>query len=411
MSLLGSLYSATSGMGAQTQSITNISNNVANSSSTGYKRVETTFSEQLSQASTKLNGSSTVSASTSQTVSLGGDISQVDNALSLAISGDGLFAVSSPSGTDANGKTTYSATQYYTRAGDFSLDAENHLVNSSGYALEGWSAKDDGTIDQTELDIITVDKGAYAATATSTIDLSASVPGTASVGDAYSSQVQVYDADGNTEAVTLTWTKTSTANQWTLALDDGSGTTSEATVTFDGNGTISKINTTTGTKGNDATATLGTYTIDLGSYLESSGVTQSSASDTYSVSSITTDGNAAGAYSGVSIGDDGSVIVSYDNGKTKTIAQVPIVTFPNADGLQAEDGQAYTQTLASGTPTVSEAGELGAGTLVTSAVEASNVDITDEFSKMIIAQRAYTANTRVLSTVSDMLSDTIDILR
>ncbi len=433
MSLNGSLYAATSGLGAQTAAITNVSNNVANSQTTGYKRVDTSFAEQLSQSTTRLNGSSTVSAAPVATVSRGGDISQVENPLAMAISGNGLFAVSRPAGTDANGGTVYSPTQYYTRNGDFSKNAEGYLVNTSGYALEGWPVAN-GAVNRGQLGLIRVDEAPYPPQMTDTISVSANLPA-AGTETSYSTQVPVYDNLGIARSITLNWSREG-ANQWRVNVLGPDGTTSagSALLTFSngsggGNGmpsgTIDSIGGVTGSvtasafggAGSDAALSINlpglgvnNAVIDLGAYGSTQGVTQY-AGATYQQNSVTANGAPPGAYTGVSVQENGEVVVSYDNGKSRSIAQVPVVTFQNADGLQREDGQAFTATQQAGQSRVLAAGEQGTGTLATSSIEASNVDITSEFSKMIIAQRAYSANSRVLSTVSGLLSETVDMLR
>lgn len=433
MSLNGSLYAATSGLGAQTAAITNVSNNVANSQTTGYKRVDTSFAEQLSQSTTRLNGSSTVSAAPVATVSRGGDISQVENPLAMAISGNGLFAVSRPAGTDANGNTVYSPTQFYTRNGDFSKNAEGYLVNTSGYALEGWPVAN-GAVNRGQLGLIQVDEAPMPPQMTDTISVSANLPASGTE-TSYSTQVPVYDNLGIARSVTLNWTPAGN-NQWQLNVlgPDGTSSAGTAMVTFsDGSGggngmpsgTIDSISNTTGSlaastfsgQGSDASLSVNLpglgingAVIDLGSYGSTQGVTQY-AGTTYQQNSVVANGAAPGAYTGVSVKENGEVVVSYDNGKSRTIAQVPVVTFQNADGLQREDGQAFTATQAAGQARVLAAGEQGTGSLATSSIEASNVDITSEFSKMIVAQRAYSANSRVLSTVSGLLSETVDMLR
>jgi flagellar hook protein FlgE len=107
---------------------------------------------------------------------------------------------------------------------------------------------------------------------------------------------------------------------------------------------------------------------------------------------------------------NGAVIVNYNNGQTRTIAQIPIVTFNAPDQLQRQNGQAFTATLSSGTPLANAAGINGAGNLVTSSVEGSNVDIATEFSDLIVAQQAYSANAKVVTTGNQMLQATINML-
>ena len=116
-----------------------------------------------------------------------------------------------------------------------------------------------------------------------------------------------------------------------------------------------------------------------------------------------------GSFAGVTTQANGNIVVNYDNGQTRTIAQVPLVTFNNPDALQRQDGQSFTATPGSGTPLAQQASTNGAGNLVTSSVESSNVDIATEFSKLIVAQQAYSANAKMVTTAQAMLQTTIDM--
>jgi flagellar hook protein FlgE len=116
-----------------------------------------------------------------------------------------------------------------------------------------------------------------------------------------------------------------------------------------------------------------------------------------------------GAFSSVTTESGGNIVVNYDNGQTRTIAQVPVVTFNAPDKLQRQNGEAFTASTGSGTPLAEAPGTNGAGNLVTQSVESSNVDIAAEFSKLIVAQQAYSANTKMVTTASQMLQQTIDM--
>ena len=107
----------------------------------------------------------------------------------------------------------------------------------------------------------------------------------------------------------------------------------------------------------------------------------------------------------------GDVQVNYDNGQSRTIARVPVVTFNDPNALQRQDGQAFTATIESGDPLTQDAGTNGAGGIVTSSVENSNVDIATEFTKLIVAQRAYSANTKMVTTADELLQQTLDMKR
>ena len=113
----------------------------------------------------------------------------------------------------------------------------------------------------------------------------------------------------------------------------------------------------------------------------------------------------------MSMKSTGDVVVNYDNGQSRVVARVPVVTFPNADALERQDGQAFTETTESGAARTMPAGANGAGGLVTNSVEASNVDIANEFTKLIVAQRAYSANTKMVTTADELLQQTIDMKR
>ena len=118
-----------------------------------------------------------------------------------------------------------------------------------------------------------------------------------------------------------------------------------------------------------------------------------------------------GSYSGLQIGDNGNVSINYDNGQSRVVGRLPLVTFSDPDALQRLDGQAFMRTLESGEARVTDVGTDGAGRLVVGSLEKSNVDIASEFTKLIVAQRAYTANTKVVTTADELLQDTINMKR
>ena len=157
---------------------------------------------------------------------------------------------------------------------------------------------------------------------------------------------------------------------------------------------------------------LGPQAIDLnlGNFGQANGLTQFAGSS-FSPKSLTQNGVAPGSYSGVETEANGDVVVKFDNGQSRTVARVPITTFTNADALQRQNGQAFTATKDSGAPQTLAAGSNGAGSLVVSSVESSNVDIGKEFTKLIVAQRAYSANTKMVTTADDMLQQTLDMKR
>jgi flagellar hook protein FlgE len=129
------------------------------------------------------------------------------------------------------------------------------------------------------------------------------------------------------------------------------------------------------------------------------------------VRNMTQDGVPLGAYAGVSVRENGDVAVNYDNGQSRVVARVPLVAFNDPEKLQRLDGQAFMRTVESGEARVTDAASNGVGKLVTGSIERSNVDIATEFTKLIVAQRAYTANTKVVTASDEMLQDTLNMRR
>jgi flagellar hook protein FlgE len=148
----------------------------------------------------------------------------------------------------------------------------------------------------------------------------------------------------------------------------------------------------------------------LGGFGVPTGLTMYSGTE-YSVRDLSQDGVPLGSYSGVTVRENGDVAVNYDNGQTRVVARVPIVAFNDPDKLQRLDGQAFLRTVESGEARVTDVSTNGVGKLVTGSVERSNVDIAAEFSKLILAQRAYTSNTRIVTASDEMLQDTINMKR
>ena len=438
MSLFGAMGTAISGLTAESAAFTNISSNVANSQTVGFKRVDTNFIDYLTTSTAKMNDSGAVATTPTYVNNVQGTISQTDNPLGLAISGQGFFAVSEAT-TSSSGTPVFQTQQYYTRAGDFQMDKNGYLVNSAGNYLNGWAVNaQTGAVNQNALAPIQVTQTAFNPVATSNIDLSANLPATPTAGTAtpsspLSSQVNVYDALGTLHSIDLNWAQSANGN-WTVSVvspDDVSnpaiGTANVLFGSASGNpvseGTVGQIGGTTGNvstagygSGQPATLTFTsdfgsgpqTITLNLGTYGASNGVTHYAGTD-YSLRGLTQDGIPPGAFSSLTMQTNGEVVVNYDNGQSRTIAQVPIITFNNPDALQSQNGEAFTATQDSGDPLAEAAGNNGAGSLVTQSVEGSNVDIATEFSKLIVAQQAYSANAKMITSANQMLQTTIDM--
>ncbi len=430
MSLLGAMTTSISGLSAQSKALANVSDNIANSQTTGFKRTDTNFIEYLNTYSQRQHMSGSVQARPDYTTTVQGTIQASDNDLSLAIAGQGFFPVALPSGS-VNGQVGFDERDFYTRAGNFAVDKDGYLVNGQGYALQGWQMLATGEPDRTSLDPLRIQSDVYNPVATSTIDLSASLPADLAVGESFNTQVQIYDALGTQHAVTLGFTKTAN-NVWSLSASasgngpfDASLAFGSAATTPTAPGTIGETSTTNAgvtlsasTAGSPASMSFdmdfgqGTQpvTLNFGTFGATTGLTQYAGTE-FSLRSLAQDGVPLGSYSGLSIGDNGDVVLNYDNGQSRTVARVPIASFNDADKLQGVDGQAYLASSDSGIARMSEAQSDGAGKLVVGSLEGSNVDIASEFSKLILAQRAYTASSKVVTAADEMLQDTLNMRR
>jgi len=187
---------------------------------------------------------------------------------------------------------------------------------------------------------------------------------------------------------------------------------------FDATGTLAGSAATTGglaavTFQADFGQGLQAMTLNLGNVGVAGGLTQfaSTGASGLSVNNFEQDGIPLGTFSSVTTQKNGDVRINYDNGKSRVVARVPVTVFKDPDRLQHLDGQAFLRTIDSGEARVVEAGEDGAGLLTTSAIERSNVDIATEFSKLILAQRAYSANTKIVTTVDELLQETLNMRR
>jgi flagellar hook protein FlgE len=361
---------------------------------------------------------------------VGGPISQSDNPLALAISGQGFFAVSEVDGGTAAGPT-FSPQSFYTRAGDFQLDKNGYLVNSQGGYLNGWPETASGQIDTNTLAPIQISESIYQPVAANNVDLSANLPPAGNpdsvnpaTQDPITSNVNVYDAKGQAHQLSLSFTSAgANSGTWNVSVSDESGNViGTGTVAFAADGTLASVTqngTTTSTTGAAGMLTLNTLnptasgtqniTLNLGTIGGTGGLTQF-AGKSYQLRGLSQDGVPPGNFSGITMQTNGDVVVNYDNGQSRTIARVPVITFSAPDALQRQNGSAFTATVNSGPALAQNAGTNSAGKLVTSSTEQSNVDIANEFSNLIIAQQAYSANAKMVTTANTLMQVTLDML-
>ena len=414
--MIGSLFAGISGLSANSTAMTVIGDNIANVNTTAFKSNKSSFANILSQS---LGGSGTggigrgvefwgVSPSWSQ-----GSIENTSNSTDMAINGKGFFMVEDTTGS-----------AYYTRAGEFSFDKDGYLVNPDGLFVQGYTVTSiaaDGTATLGSIENINVPGESTTppqATTTSTLDIN--LDAGAAVNDTYSSTQTVYDSLGNSIPLTLTFTKTA-ANAWTASVSVPAGTVTtpasdigitNANLTFDGNG---NLNT-----GSDPSITLtnlvnGAADIAINwdlfdaANLSNGDLTQYSAASTTNFN--TQNGYSAGNLRGVSVDESGFVTGAYSNGQLTPLYQVVLADFPSYFGLSKMGKNLYSESRASGQamPGVPLSGSLGS--ISPSAIEMSNVDLAQEFVKMITTQRAFQANSRVITTSDEVLQELISLKR
>ncbi len=425
MSLYGSLYTGVAGLAANARAMANISTNIANVNTVGYKSTRNEFSTLLATTTIGSYTGGVKNVSVPQ-ISSQGNLLQTSSPTDLAISGQGFFVVtSSPVANPGINEVNY------TRAGAFQKDSSGFLRNASGYYLQGWALDANGNIPTNANDVSIVNLGQVNGTAlpTTTADLRANLQSTAAITSPYSAgdifggavsaqfetSIEVFDSQGGSRPLRLAFVK-SAANTWEYeAIYDGNA----ADIGGAGNNPIATGTMTFNTDGTIATPpaavsvtipfvpTSGlspqTITFDLGTPGAADGFTQFDTTSTLYGSDI--NGTLYGGLSGVRVDENGFVIALFTNGIESPLYKLPVATFLNADGLGPLNGNAYRASVESGTASLKSADQAGAGKISNLAVEQSTVDIAKEFSDMIVIQRAYSAASKIITTADEMLDE------
>lgn len=414
MSFVGYFSTALSGLNAQSQALGAISTNIANSTTTGYRKVETNFEALVTEATADVYHSGGVIASPIYRNSLAGTTESTGVTTNMAIAGNGFFVTSKA--TDVSGSAvSFEDLPYYTRAGDFEVDGNGYLVNGSGYYAQGFTVDQNTGLATGALDEIRVGTQVLAPSASTSVTYRADLPADAAAGAQPVNSVDVFDSLGASHALELTWTKTGD-NAWNLdiaAPDDTDGTTTSQTyaVTFGGDGKLAAVSPSpVAINVTFPGASAQTITVDLGAVGSADAVTQY-AGTSIDLGNLESDGYGAGGFKSLTIDGQGYVTVNYDNGESVVAYQIALARFNAAQNLQSEDGQAFTETAYSGAALIGKPGASGLGTLIGSAVESSNVDVGEEFTSLITTQRAYSANAKVLTTVDEMLQEILNVKR
>lgn len=437
MSVYGALFSGVSGLNANSNALGMISDNITNMNTVGYKATKAQFSTLATEAASQTTYSpGGVQAKPQTLVDNQGLLEASESPTDLGISGSGFFVVSdSPEDGVASGDLQF------TRAGSFSADDEGFLKNTAGLYLKGWPIDENGDIptnlgDLNTLETINIQGLTGTAEATTDVKIRANLRSSQSVSSAVSGgtydatdtnnnlasgnvapdferNVQVFDAQGGTHTITMGFLKDSTNNQWNVELYSDDVSTpdqpiSSGTMAFNPDGSLDLANTDTAltdpisvnwTNGAQAS----NITFDFGSDGKTNGMTQFDSTSTLISSSV--NGAVFGNVQGVDIGEEGVVTAQFDNGLIKDVFKLPLATFQNPNGLERRNGNAFIQSDQSGTFSLQQAGTGGAGKFAPSTLEASTVDLAEEFTDMITTQRAYSAATRIITTADEMLTE------
>ncbi len=435
MTISSSLSAGVAGLNANATRLASISDNIANSSTYGYKRASTDFTSMVITSSRNAGSYSAggVRATTTRLIEERGDLVGTGNALDIAIAGRGMLPVIQDVSL---GNATSDTALFMTRTGSFRTDAEGVLKTDSGLVLMGWPADADGSIPSLPRDTMTglvpivINTNQTAGDPTTAITLGVNLPATQTVAGSTATPqplaVEYFGNLGTSESLQVTFVPivpaTGSSNQWTMEVRDsasGNALIGEYTLTFDDSrgagGTLASVTVTSGGPYNAADGTLslmvagGPMSVGVGRLGDPNGLTQ--LSDNFAPVSITKNGSPVGNLTNVEVDEKGYVNATYDTGFTRRLYQIPLVDVPNPNGLLSMSNQTYQVSPESGSFFLWDAGSGPTGSVQGYSREGSKTDVAAELTALIQTQRAYSSNAKVIQTVDEMLQETTNIKR
>ncbi|MCB5273760.1 Flagellar hook protein FlgE [Arthrobacter sp. SO5] len=381
--MLRSLYSGISGLRAHQTMLDVTGNNIANVNTAGFKASSTQFQDTLSQMTQGASAPQGESGGSNPAqIGLGvrvagvstnfaqGSSQSTGRATDMMISGDGFFV------------TSKGGQQLFTRAGSMTFDAASQLVSPDGGILQGWTAQN-GVVNQAgAIGDITLNPNTMVATPTTTVTLDGNLPAEAGTAS-FDRVVKVYDAVGAPSDLTLTFVQQS-ATSWGVSADGGA-TIADSMSFTDGKLTSSgKLN-------------VAGKTVDVSQVSSFAGMSSLTVSGQ--------NGSAVGKLESFTLGNDGSLIGSFSNGTKQVLAKIALAKFTNPAGLEKSGASSYVATANSGNVQLGAAGDPGIGSLAGGSLEMSNVDLSQEFTNLIVAQRGFQANARIITTSDEVLQE------
>ena len=434
MSITSSLNAAVMGLNANSARLSTISDNIANSETNGYKRVDVEFSNMVIEQRNSAYSAGGVRVDTYKDVSAVGSLISTGNATDIAVAGRGLIPV-----TTVQGVTQAASDRplQLMPTGSFTADQNGNLRTQSGLFLMGWPADPDGTIPNIsrnsgiDLEPVNIATSQFTASPTENIEIGINLPAEATEAGAttgaYSMSIEYFDNLGRAQTMRMEFTPTvpgiGASNTWDVQMFDNAGdptvSLGDLNIVFNDTPTLGgRIDSVTATNGATYDATTGRFSINLahgpvdvfiGRPGELEGMTQLAAP--FSPTSVTKDGSPIGDLQAVEVDENGFLQAIYDTGFRRTLYQIPVGDVPNLDGLEALDGQAYSVSGESGSLYLWDAGTGPVGAVSGFALMESTTDIASELTDLIETQRAYSSSAKIVQTVDEMLQETTNLKR
>jgi len=403
---------ALTGLEANSVAMDTIGNNLANLNTTAFKEQTTSFADLFYQTIGTSGSNNALQVGLGTRVAgtdsdfTQGSLATTTNSTDMAVNGTGFFVAQQ------------GGVQDLTRDGNFQLDLSGNLITNLGQSVMGYAAQGGAINTNSPLVPLAVPvDGTQAAAATTSFGLTANLDAGAAVGANFTSSLTVYDSLGTSHLATVNFSKTAT-NTWSYAISlpsgDATGTpvNNTGTLTFDSSGNLlTPAGNITGIKFPGLTD--GANDLSMSWDLrDSNGTAQIGQSVAASAATASTqNGFASGSYEGFSVDGSGVISASFSNGQKQLVGQVAIATVTNLEGLSRVGGNDYQTTVSSGAATIGAAGTGSRGSIEDDTLEDSNVDISTEFSNLIVAQRAFEANSKTVTTFDTVTQETINMIR
>ncbi len=438
MTISSSLNAGVAGLSANATQLATISDNIANSSTYGYKQAKNDFYSVVIGGDNNTSYSAGgVRSLTTRLIDEHGPLISSSNATDLAMDGRGFMPVTTIGAlNDPNGSTDYPVSLVTT--GSFRPDDKGVLRTPAGQVLMGWPADTNGNVpdyprdSMSSLQPVVINTNQYIANPTDKMTLGVNLPATSTAagapGDPYDLSVEYYGNLGTSESLHYTFTPSVPAagspatNTWTMQVTDSASNDAVVgaySLTFDSSqttgGKLLSVSTVSGPAYDPTTGSIplavggGTIDVNIGIPGQSGGMTQ--LSDNFAPAAVTKNGSPVATLTSVEVDQNGMMHAVYDQGFSKVIYQIPVVDVPNPNGLVAQNDQTYNVSGASGAAYLWNAGDGPTGSVSGYSQEQSSVDLAAELTQLITTQRAYDSNAKVIQTVDEMLQQTTNIKR